>query len=98
MGLQTDAVRFREPLNLGQDRMVTINELADMISVAGMNLVKKHIAGPDGVRGRNSDNTLLREVLDWEPAITLEAGLEQTYTWIESQVCNQLRLLGETYA
>ncbi len=78
---------FAEPLNLGQDRMVTINELADMIArIAGIDIVKKHIAGPTGVRGRNSDNTLLREVLDWEPRISLEQGLAKTYAWIERQV------------
>ena len=76
-----------EPLNLGQDRMVTINELADMIAEsAGINIVKKHVEGPQGVRGRNSDNTRLREVLGWEPQISLEEGLARTYTWIEAQM------------
>ncbi len=78
---------FHEPLNLGQDRMVSINELADMVAaIAGIEIDKKHIDGPQGVRGRNSDNTKLREVLGWEPAISLEAGLETTYSWIEEQV------------
>ena len=77
----------REPLNLGQDRMVTINELADMVaSAAGIEITKKHIDGPQGVRGRNSDNTRLREVLGWEPEISLEDGLARTYEWIEEQV------------
>jgi nucleoside-diphosphate-sugar epimerase len=81
---------FHEPLNLGQDRMVTINQLADIIAqIAGIKISKKHIEGPQGVRGRNSDNTKLREVLDWEPAITLEDGLKKTYQWIEKQVKNQ---------
>lgn len=76
-----------EPLNLGQDRMVTINELAGIISnIAGIDVKIKHIDGPQGVRGRNSDNTKLREVLDWEPAISLEEGLAETYAWIEDQV------------
>lgn len=76
-----------EPLNLGQDRMVSINELADMVAAAaGVKIVKKHIVGPQGVRGRNSDNTRLREVLKWEPAISLEEGLARTYPWIEEQV------------
>jgi nucleoside-diphosphate-sugar epimerase len=76
-----------DPINLGQDRMVSINELADIIAaLAGVSIVKKHVAGPTGVRGRNSDNTLLREVLSWEPAISLEDGLARTYEWIESQV------------
>jgi len=78
---------FNEPLNLGQDRMVTINQLADMIAkIAGVRIGKKHISGPQGVRGRNSDNSLLREVLGWEPAISLEDGLATTYRWIEQQV------------
>jgi len=76
-----------EPLNLGQDRMVSINELADMIaSIAGVRMNKKHIPGPEGVRGRNSDNTRLKEVLRWAPQISLEEGLRRTYTWIENQV------------
>ena len=77
----------REPLNLGQDRMVTINELADMIAdIAGIPIIKRHIDGPQGVRGRNSDNTRLREVLGWEPQVSLEEGLRTTYSWIEGQV------------
>ena len=77
----------REPINLGQDRMVTINQLVDIIAnIAGISIVKKHIEGPQGVRGRNSDNTRLREILNWEPEITLEDGLAHTYPWIEAQV------------
>jgi len=80
---------FHEPLNLGQDRMVTINELADIVAdAAGISITKKHVEGPQGVRGRNSDNTLLRQVLDWEPEISLEDGLNTTYKWIEQQVRN----------
>jgi nucleoside-diphosphate-sugar epimerase len=76
-----------EPINLGQDRMVTINELADMVAnIAGYKIEKKHIDGPMGVRGRNSNNDKLREVLGWEPAISLEDGLTTTYKWIEEQV------------
>jgi GDP-D-mannose 3', 5'-epimerase len=82
------------PLNLGSDRMVTINELAYMISkIAGIDITIKHIAGPMGVRGRNSDNTHLREVLQWEPQISLEEGLRRTYTWIEQQVAKKLELV-----
>lgn len=77
---------YTEPLNLGQDRAVTINELADLVAAAaGIRIKKKHIPGPQGVRGRNSDNTRLREVLKWEPRITLEEGLKRTYQWIEAQ-------------
>lgn len=78
---------FRDPLNLGQDRMVTINQLAHMVAeIAGFRIVTKHVQGPMGVRGRNSDNTLLRKVLGWEPEVSLEQGLARTYGWIEEQV------------
>jgi GDP-D-mannose 3',5'-epimerase len=80
-----------QPLNLGQDRMVSINELADIIAhIAGIDIVKKHIPGPQGVRGRNSDNSRLRKVLGWEPQISLEEGLARTYAWIEDQVRDRL--------
>lgn len=82
---------FYDPINLGQDRMVTINELVDIVAeIAGITVTKKHIAGPQGVRGRNSDNTLLRQVLQWAPEISLESGLEFTYTWIEEEVRQSL--------
>src|SRR5262245_29720014 len=78
---------YDEPLNLGQDRLVTINQLADMVAeIAGIRIIKKHISGPEGVRGRNSDNTRLREVLSWEPGVVLEEGLARTYVWIEAQL------------
>lgn len=80
-----------EPLNLGQDRMVSINQLADIIAaIAGVNIAKRYVDGPQGVRGRNSDNSLLRKVLGWEPAISLEEGLRRTYPWIEDQVGRSL--------
>jgi GDP-D-mannose 3',5'-epimerase len=82
--MQTD---FSFPNNLGQDRMVSINQLADMIAkIAGITIIKKHIPGPQGVRGRNSDNTHLRQLLNWEPQISLEEGLALTYPWIERKV------------
>ena len=82
---------YRFPLNLGSDRMVTINELAYIIAdIAGIKITIKHIEGPMGVRGRNSDNTRLREVLGWEPQISLEEGLARTYPWIEQQVAKKL--------
>jgi len=85
---------FCDPINLGQDRMVTINELADIIAeIAGVSLLRRHVPGPQGVRGRNSDNTLLRAVLGWEPRISLEDGLTQTYRWIEEQVRSQLEVV-----
>jgi GDP-D-mannose 3', 5'-epimerase len=78
---------YPEPLNLGQDRLVTINQLADMAAApAGIRITKRHVDGPQGVRGRNSDNTRLRQVLNWEPVISLEEGLTRTYGWIEEQV------------
>jgi nucleoside-diphosphate-sugar epimerase len=82
---------YREPLNLGQDRLVTIDQLADLVAnIAGIAITKKHVPGPQGVRGRNSDNTRLRQVLQWEPEITLEDGLYRTYSWIEEQVRRKL--------
>lgn len=82
---------YREPLNLGQDRMISINQLVDMVAqIAGKKIRKRYdLTKPQGVRGRNSDNTRLREVLKWEPQISLEEGLEKTYRWIESQVQNK---------
>lgn len=71
--------------------MVSINQLADMIAaIAGVKVEKKHIDGPQGVRGRNSDNTRLREILKWEPRISLEDGLERTYNWIEEIIRSRL--------
>lgn len=85
------------PLNLGQDRLVTINQLVDMIGeIAGIRINKKHVPGPQGVRGRNSDNTRLRQVLGWEPEIPLEDGLARTYEWIEEQVRRNWSLSGIT--
>jgi len=76
-----------EPLNLGQDRLISINDLADLVaSIAGVRIEKRHVPGPQGVRGRNSDNARLRAVLGWEPRISLEEGLARTYAWIEEQV------------
>ncbi len=78
---------YAEPLNLGQDRLISINQLADMVAAAaGTVIEKRHVPGPQGVRGRNSDNARLREVLGWEPVISLEDGVARTYAWIEGQV------------
>lgn len=79
---------YRQPINLGTDRMVTINQLAEIIiELSGKRgLSLRHIDGPQGVRGRNSDNDRLREVLGWEPQTRLEDGLDTTYRWIEKQV------------
>jgi GDP-D-mannose 3',5'-epimerase len=79
---------YPEPLNLGSEEMVTVNDLARLIvDVSGKDGVAlRHVDGPQGVRGRNSDNRRLREVLGWEPSVTLRQGLEPTYRWIEKQV------------
>src|ERR1700704_157228 len=77
-----------EPLNLGQDRMLSINELVDIVAnIAGKKIAKRYdLTKPQGVRGRNSDNTRLRQVLGWEPRISLEEGLAKTYTWIAEEL------------
>lgn len=83
-----------DPLNLGTDRLVSINELAAMITrISGKRLTVVHVDGPQGVRGRNSDNTQLRRVLMWEPSTSLEDGLEKTYAWIAEQVEPVVRAL-----
>jgi GDP-D-mannose 3',5'-epimerase len=82
---------YSEPLNLGSDELVTINGLVDIVSrIAGKRIAVRHnLAAPQGVRGRNSDNSRLRDVLGWEPTIRLEAGLAATYNWIASQVSSK---------
>jgi nucleoside-diphosphate-sugar epimerase len=81
----------REPINLGQDRMISINELVDIVAnIAGKKISKRYdLTKPQGVRGRNSDNTQLREVLQWEPSISLEDGLKVTYHWIAGELEKQ---------
>jgi nucleoside-diphosphate-sugar epimerase len=80
---------FIGPVNIGSEEMVTINRLAESImDIAGKNLTIRHISGPLGVRGRNSDNHLIRARLGWEPNKPLREGLEKTYTWIAKQVEN----------
>jgi len=78
---------FIGPVNIGSEEMVTINQLAGMImEIADKKLTLKHIAGPLGVRGRNSDNRLIKEKLNWAANDTLKMGLEKTYPWIEEKV------------
>jgi nucleoside-diphosphate-sugar epimerase len=78
---------FKGPVNIGSEEMVTINGMARMImKIAGKNLSIKHISGPLGVRGRNSDNKLLRQELHWEPSQSLHDGLTKTYAWIAGQI------------
>ena len=76
-----------EPINIGSEEMVTINQLVDTAArVAGKTVEKNHIDGPLGVRGRNSNNDLIREKLGWDYSLTLEEGIAQTYKWIEEQI------------
>lgn len=78
---------FTGPVNIGSEEMVTINQLVDVVAdIAGKSIGKNHIPGPVGVRGRNSDNRLIQEKLGWAPSLTLRAGLETTYSWINQQV------------
>lgn len=76
-----------EPLNIGSEEMVDMNEMASMVlKFAGKTIPVKHIPGPEGVRGRNSDNTKIRKVLGWAPSITLEDGLGRTFKWINDRL------------
>lgn len=77
------------PLNIGSDEMVTINQLVDMVAtIANKKITKRHIEGPEGVRGRNSENTLIKKELNWAPTNSLKWGLEKTYPWILEQINN----------
>jgi GDP-D-mannose 3',5'-epimerase len=76
---------FNGPMNIGSEEMVSINELATLVmEVANKKLIIKHIAGPQGVRGRNSDNTLMRSKINWSPELSLKYGISKTYEWINS--------------
>jgi GDP-D-mannose 3', 5'-epimerase len=92
--LRLIASDYRSPLNLGTDRLISINKLVDLISkIAGKELTKRHDLGkPQGVRGRNSDNSRLRLTLGWEPSTPLEEGLTATYLWIENELRHAGRL------
>jgi GDP-D-mannose 3',5'-epimerase len=81
---------FTKPLNIGSDEMVSVNEMvAKIFSIEGKKLDLRHIPGPEGVRGRNSDNALIKQVLGWAPGITLQDGLTRTYKWINTQVSKE---------
>jgi nucleoside-diphosphate-sugar epimerase len=93
---------FTGPVNIGSEEMVTINDLARMImEIADKKLTMRHVPGPLGVRGRNSDNRLIKERLGWKPTISLREGLRKTYLWIEEQVKKvsliQTQVIGEPY-
>jgi nucleoside-diphosphate-sugar epimerase len=78
---------FAGPVNIGSEEMVSINRLAETIAqIAGKNLTIRHISGPLGVRGRNSDNRLIESKLGWKPSRPLVEGLEKTYRWIQQQI------------
>lgn len=78
---------YTEPLNIGSDEMVTMNEMQDLaISYESKKITVKHIPGPEGVRGRNSNNDLIKKVLGWAPSITLKDGLKRTYDWIKAEI------------
>jgi nucleoside-diphosphate-sugar epimerase len=98
--LRLMASDYHEALNLGTDRLVTINELVDMVCVvASKKLTKRHdLSKPQGVRGRNSDNTRLKRVLGWAPSISLEQGLAVTYRWIEDQLRKCARISAQAQA
>lgn len=79
--------KFTGPVNIGSSQMVSINELVDTVcSIANKNLKKKYVLGPQGVRGRTSDNNLIKQKLGWAPKLPLQYGLQKTYEWIRSQV------------
>ena len=81
---------FSGPVNIGSDEMISINGLAEMVAdVAGKKINMKHIPGPLGVRGRNSENSMIREKLGWAPTQSLKTGIEKTYSWIAGQVASQ---------
>jgi GDP-D-mannose 3', 5'-epimerase len=90
--LRLTASDVAEPLNVGSDQLVTINQLVDIVeSIAGITLKRNYkLDAPQGVRGRNSDNTLIQKELGWEPSISLREGLSRTYAWIHDQVARKL--------
>ena len=78
---------WQGPVNIGSDELISINDLAKMImTLAGKTLHIKHIDGPLGVRGRTSDNRLIKEKLGWQPSMNLREGLKKTYPWILGQL------------
>jgi nucleoside-diphosphate-sugar epimerase len=77
-----------EPINIGSDELVSINRLVDIVErIAGVKLARRYkLDAPKGVRGRNSDNTLIRQVMNWAPSVRLEDGMEKTYRWIRDEI------------
>jgi len=85
---------YHDPINLGQDRLISINELVDIVAkISGKKISKYYdVTKPQGVRGRNADLTLMKKVLGWEPSVSLEEGLEKTYIWIKEQLKKTSRI------
>ena len=79
---------FSDPINIGSEELVSINQLVSIVeSIAGVSLTRQYkLDAPQGVRGRNSDNTLIRKVFDWEPSTPLAQGMEKTYAWVYDQL------------
>ena len=85
-----DSETFHGPVNIGADQMISINDTVDLVAqIAGKTIRKKHIDGPTGVRGRNSNNELIEEKLNWRPSQNLKEGLKETYRWINFHVRGQ---------
>ena len=81
---------FEGPVNIGSEEMISINNLAKLIiEISGKDVSIKNIPGPEGVRGRNSDNKIIEKELNWKPTYSLEEGVKKTYDWISNQVKNQ---------
>ena len=84
---------FSGPVNIGSEEMISINDFTHLIAeISGKNITIKNIKGPEGVRGRNSDNTLLHEKLGWSPSLTLREGITKTYHWIAEQAAKEVEL------
>lgn len=83
---------YKEPINLGSDRMISMNDFAELVmGIVGNIIPIEYVPGPQGVRGRNSDNTLIKSVLGWEPQISLEDGMKRTIDWIDGQLKQEIK-------
>jgi GDP-D-mannose 3',5'-epimerase len=93
---QIAASDIMEPINLGSAELVTVDELVDIVeSIAGIRVKRSYnLDAPLGVRGRNSDNTLIQKYLNWEPSVSLQTGMERTFAWIYDQMKSGRRAIG----